>query len=218
MIRATLAAGCPDSGVVGEEGGQTLASSRIRWYVDPIDGTHNFARGIALFCVSIGVSVEGTMVGGCVYDPVREELFTAANGQVKLNRQPVTRRTSAGPPAGPPLVLTDIPSAGTAPDPAEHGLFTELLDVADVRRLGSSALALAYVSCGRADVAANADVYAWDIAAGGVLVTAAGGGLRTFPDEPRTTRPGGFVAWRPEMAGLGDMVGRALPRLKALKE
>jgi myo-inositol-1(or 4)-monophosphatase len=215
MIRTALAAGCPGSRVIGEEmGGTGDVASEICWYVDPIDGTHNFARGIALFCVSIGVSVGGTMAGGAVYDPVREELYTAANGRLELNGRAAGRPR----PAELPLVLTDIPSAGVPADPAEHALFTELLSVADVRRIGSSALALAYVSCGRADLAVNADVYAWDIAAGGVLVTAAGGGLMTVPEQTPTTRPGGFVAWRPGLSQLGERIGRALPGIAAIQE
>jgi myo-inositol-1(or 4)-monophosphatase len=216
MIRAALAAGCPGSRVIGEElGAGGEPGAEVCWYVDPIDGTHNFARGLALFCVSVGVAVGGAMAGGCVYDPVRDELFTAAGGQLRLNGQPVPRRRPAG--AGPLLVLTDIPSAGVAADPAEHALLADLLDLADLRRIGSSALALAYVAAGRADLAVNADVYAWDIAAGGALVTAAGGGMRTVPTGLRTTRPGGFVAWRPGLASAGGRIARALGEVRALR-
>ncbi|MEV8639254.1 inositol monophosphatase [Streptosporangium sp. NPDC051023] len=217
MIRRDLTDVFPDSVVIGEEDG-TSGDGELAWYVDPIDGTHNFARGIALFCVSIGILRRGVPVGGCVYDPVRDELFSAGTDGLLLNGAPLP-----GPPdhevteqAGErlPMLLTDIPTAGAA-DGVELDLFHRLLDIADVRRIGSSALALAYVAAGRADVAANADVYPWDTAAGGVLVTAAGGRFTEFP-APRPGAPGGFAAWLPSCEALGRLLERELGGLPAL--
>ncbi|MEU0519649.1 inositol monophosphatase family protein [Streptosporangium sp. NPDC006007] len=213
VIRAMLTVGT----VVGEESGVS-GSGDVRWYVDPIDGTYNFARGVALFAVSIGVEVGGRLVGGVVYDPVRDELFTAVGGELRLNGRllgtdppaPLSTPASASAaPDSPPMVLTDIPTAGLR-DTAEFELFADLLETTDLRRIGSSALALAWVACGRADLTANADVFVWDVAAGRALVAAAGGGFVGVPGEPGTERRTGFVAWRPGFAGLGGRVAAGL--------
>jgi myo-inositol-1(or 4)-monophosphatase len=220
LIRAELAAAYPHSVVVGEEQGGEPAADLV-WYVDPIDGTHNFARGLPLYGISVGAVHRGVPVAGCVYDPVRDELFGAVAGAgAGPVAGPGAAPGQANPGPGPdrlPLVLTDIPTAGTADD-AELRLYLRLLDVADVRRIGSSALALAYVSAGRADLAVNADVYPWDTAAGRVLVTAAGGRYTEVP-APRPGLPGGFVAWSPAspaVDALGREVERALRALPAL--
>ncbi|GAA2698634.1 inositol monophosphatase family protein [Actinoplanes palleronii] len=210
-IRAALRGAAPHSSVVGEEGGATIGAGDPVWLVDPIDGTYNFVRGIPFFCVSIGLRIAGRTVGGCVYDPIHEELFTAADGRAWLNGTPLPTRTSE--PPAPPLVLCDIPNAGGPPAAAETDLLAALLTAAaDVRRLGSSALALAYVAAGRADLAANADVYDWDTAAGRALVTATGGGYLSHPDPLPTLRRGSFVAWAPAYEALGRSVGGALHR------
>ncbi|MEE3918913.1 inositol monophosphatase family protein [Micromonospora sp. BRA006-A] len=114
LIRAALGSVGARSTVVGEEGGRpggtpTEADDPV-WLVDPIDGTYNFVRGIPFFCVSIGLRIAGRTVGGCVYDPLRDELFTAADGRAWLNGAPLPTRSSAS--SAPPLVLCDIPNAG----------------------------------------------------------------------------------------------------------
>ncbi len=211
-IRRDLTTAFPDSVFVGEESGEA-GEGHIRWYVDPIDGTHNFARGIPLFCVSIGVGLGDAPVGGAVYDPVHRELFTAVRGRLRLNGHPVPDR----PRRAVPLLLTDLPRPGGGPEPAELALFAEFLGVADVRRIGSSALALAYVACGRADAAVTADAFVWDVAAGRTLVTAAGGRFAAIPDPPSARRPGGFAAWRPGHDHLGELALAGLGRLPALR-
>ncbi|RFU41874.1 inositol monophosphatase [Actinomadura logoneensis] len=212
LIRRELTTAFPASVIIGEEEG-TSGAGDICWFVDPIDGTHNFSRGIPLFCCSIGVTVRGRPVGGCVYDPVHDELYTADPRGLRLNGAPV-----AEPRARPvPMVLTDIPNAGMTNDPVELELFTALLAAADVRRIGSSALALAYVATGRADMALNADTFAWDVAAGRALVTAAGGTFVAVPEPPPTTRPGGFVAWRRGFDETGAAALTALNSIPALR-
>ncbi|WP_243716082.1 inositol monophosphatase family protein [Actinomadura darangshiensis] len=219
MIRSELDAAAPGALFVGEEGAgggaaprdpdAEAAEAEVCWFVDPIDGTHNFSRGVPLFCVSIGLSVRGEPAGGCVYEPARDELYTAAGGRLRRNGRPVR----ALPPArAVPMVLSDVPRPGVVPDPAEMALFTELMGAADVRRIGSAALALAYVATGRAELAVAADVFAWDVAAGRALVTASGGTFVAVPGEPSAVRPGGFVAWRPELADLGAGTVTSLTR------
>ncbi|TDD11061.1 inositol monophosphatase [Nonomuraea deserti] len=212
LIRTMLAASCPDSVIVGEETGASGAGE-VEWYVDPIDGTHNFARGLGLYAVSIGVSVRGEPVGGAVYEPTRGELFTAAGGVLRIDGRPAPPRAAEPDPL--PVVLTDIPTPGVR-DPAEARLHAELVETADVRRIGSSALALAYVAAGRADLAVNADVFVWDVAAGRSLVSAAGGGFAGVPGEPGTQRRSGFVAWGPLFAAHGSRLSHRLAEFAEL--
>lgn len=205
MIRRELLTAHPASVVIGEERGEH-GTGRVRWYVDPIDGTYNFARGIPLFCLSLGVVLDGTVLGGCVYDPIRDEMFTASEGVLRVNGATATRRGQ-----GPPMLLTDLaPCRSWTAGPTDA--VTAALDGCDIRRIGSSALALAWVAAGRADLAANANVYAWDVAGGQALVTAAGGGYTGLPDERlRTDRQGGFVAWGP---GYGERAQRLADALR----
>ncbi|MFD0535977.1 inositol monophosphatase family protein [Actinomadura luteofluorescens] len=210
LIRAELTGACPGSVVVGEEGGAGEAGDGpgrdVRWYVDPIDGTHNFSRGLPLFCVSIGVTVRGSRSAGASTSP-RGTRRTPPPGAGCCAAAVPSRRQPA---RAVPMVLTDLPRAGAVPDPGELALFTELLAAADVRRIGSAALALAYVATGRADMAVTPDAYAWDCAAGRVLVTASGGTFAAVPAEPSVRRPGAFAAWRPGLDGLGASVVAAL--------
>jgi myo-inositol-1(or 4)-monophosphatase len=206
IIREALQRALPGTQIVGEEGGRH-GRGEVCWYVDPIDGTYNFLRGIPLFCVSIGACVAGRYVAGCVYDPVHDELFTATGAGLQLNGEPARRPDKRDT----PLVLCDIPTAGVAPIPEESALLRYLMaTAADTRRIGSSALSLAYVAVGRADIAANADVYPWDTAAGRLLVTAAGGTFVDAPPVAPASGPGGFVAWGPGWAEPGRQVAALL--------
>lgn len=196
FLRRALAV--PGSAVVGEELG--AASAPITWYVDPIDGTRNFVRGIPLSCISVAAAVDGTLVAGCVLDPFRDELFTAA-----VDVPFSVRSTGLVIPPGVsprPLVLTDIPLPGS-PYSGEMELLNSLLDVADVRRVYVTALSLAWVAAGRADAAANLGIHPWDVAAGSVLVRAAGG-------EFWPVGSNGFVA------GRGEIVGWLRERLEGI--
>ncbi|MBO2447199.1 inositol monophosphatase [Actinomadura barringtoniae] len=220
LIAAELTAAAPGSTVIGEErgggeggeggeerGGDGGHAGEVCWYVDPIDGTHNFSRGIPLWCVSIGLTIRGAPAGGCVYEPVRDRLYAARTGGVlRCNGEVVP----ASPPRPVPMVLTDVPRPGGVPHPAELALLADLMVAADVRRIGSAALALAYVAAGHADMAVTPDAFAWDMAAGRVLVTAGGGAFAALPDPPSTVRPGAFAAWRPGLDELGRVTVRAL--------
>ncbi|WP_170166601.1 inositol monophosphatase family protein [Lentzea atacamensis] len=198
FLRQALVGGVPGSAVVGEELGS--ASARITWYVDPIDGTRNFVRGLPLSCISVAAAVDGSLVAGCVLDPFRDELFTAAVGvpfEVRSSGLTITPGVSPR-----PLVLTDIPLPGS-PYRGEMELLAELMAVADVRRVYVTALSLAWVAAGRADAAANLGIHPWDVAAGSVLVRAAGG---EFVEVGRD----GFVA------GRGEVVSWLAERLEGI--
>lgn len=164
---------CPDSTIVAEEGG-VRGTGAVQWYVDPIDGTNNFARGIPFFCVSIAAAVDGRLEAAAIDDPVRGELMTATRQGAFLNGEPMSARGAATDDAS--LLLTDFPSPKRPSDLADHARLAQLITTfGTVRRLGSGALALAYVACGRADAALMTTANVWDIAAGALLVEMAGG-------------------------------------------
>lgn len=164
---------CPDSTIVAEEGG-SRGNGAVRWYVDPIDGTNNFARGIPFFCVSIAAAVDGALVAAAIHDPLRDELIVASSRGAFLNGEPLRASGAASDDAA--LLLTDFPSPKRAPSAEDYALFADLVSsFGTVRRLGSGALALAYVACGRADAALTTNANVWDIAAGALLVEKAGG-------------------------------------------
>ncbi|WP_285643597.1 inositol monophosphatase family protein [Lentzea sp. NBRC 102530] len=190
FLRTTLMAGAPGSAVVGEELGS--ATAPVTWYVDPIDGTRNFVRGIPLSCISVAAAVDGVLVAGCVLDPFRDELFTAAvDVPFSVRSGGLVIPPSAGPR---PLVLTDIPLPGS-PYSGEMDLLGSLLEIADVRRVYSTALALAWVAAGRADAVANIGTFPWDVAAGAVLVREAGGRFVEVAGNAFAAGRGEIVDW-----------------------
>ena len=164
----------PASRILGEEGGWQ-GEGETTWIIDPIDGTSNFASGLPFFCVSIAAYHAGKPVCGVVYDPMREELFTAEGGRLALNGaavEPFARgRTDRE-----VELLTNAPYEGARPSRAAQEAHADLVNsFRAVRRLGSCALHLAYVAVGRVAVAYESKFNAWDIAAGVQLVEAAGG-------------------------------------------
>lgn len=177
FVRQQIAQRFPQDSVLGEEGGGKTEVERL-WIVDPIDGTANFARNIAHFCISLGVMVHGQLEAGAIYDPMRDELFLAGRGQgAWLN--------------GRPLRVSNIDALTTAS--VEIGWSSRkpvdgYLDLVSrtmhagcaVRRAGSGALGLAYVSAGRIECYAEQHINAWDVAAGLLLVTEAGGRINDF--------------------------------------
>lgn len=179
-----------DSTLVGEEGG-TRGSGQVRWYVDPIDGTSNFAAGLPFFCVSIGAVLDEEPLAGVIYDPVRRELFTASRQGAFLNGKPI--RADGHQTDSLALLLTAFPSPHAGISDGDSLLFAEILRrFATVRRVGSAALALAYVACGRADVVLETSINAWDVVAGMFLVEQAGGRYIPFGSQTSAT---GQSAW-----------------------
>lgn len=179
VIRRLIEHESPGSRWVGEELG-SAGDGPVTWYVDPIDGTSNFAAGLPFFCTSIGVEIDGELVAGAVYDPVRDELFTADLRGAWVNDQPL-RSVGAGRDTT-AVLLTDYPApnastvgAGADAVGALQSLGTAITSFRTVRRLGSGALMLAYVAAGRADVTMGFDTSPWDVAAGAFLVKQAGG-------------------------------------------
>ncbi|HEY8532008.1 MAG TPA: inositol monophosphatase family protein [Limnochorda sp.] len=185
----------PDHDILSEESGLQSRSGSVRWIVDPLDGTANFAHGLPLFSVSIALEVDGALVAGAVYDPVRDELYSAARGRgAFLNGEPL--RVSAVASLQDALLVTGFPH-DLSDDPAENNLayFAAFARrTQGVRRLGSAALDLAYVAAGRFDGFWELRINAWDIAAGALLVEEAGGRLSRVDGSPFRVDGGQILA------------------------
>jgi myo-inositol-1(or 4)-monophosphatase len=188
LIRARLAETFPDHGIYGEEGTRERLEGEYRWYVDPLDGTTNFAHGLPHFSVSLGLErrgaglsegEDGTLEAGVVYDPMRDELFTAERGKgAMLNGRPIHVSSIANLAEG--LVATGFPSRKRHASPNIHFYHEFTLRSHGVRRYGSAALDLAYVACGRYEAFWEFHLNPWDTAAGFLMVMEAGGRITDF--------------------------------------
>jgi myo-inositol-1(or 4)-monophosphatase len=189
MCRALISGRFPTHGVLGEEDatGTQPRHARFRWIIDPVDGTTNFAHGLALFCVSIALEIDGRVEIGVVYDPIAEELFTAERGEgARLNGAPI--HVSACETLVDALLCTGFPYSIREERRRQVGVFAAFLEEAQaVRRLGSAALDLCYVAAGRFDGFWEERIHPWDIAAGALVIEEAGGtvtGMDGTPFDP----------------------------------
>jgi myo-inositol-1(or 4)-monophosphatase len=196
-FRATIAQRFPDHTVLGEEFASAAdrgAESEFCWVLDPIDGTTNYAHGLPIFCASLALEIDGEAVVGTVYDPNRRELFTAERGQgARLNGTPL--QVSSASSLIDSLLVTGFPySVQREPDEL-IGLFAAFMTRARaVRRLGSAALDLCYVAAGRFDGFWEMKLQPWDMAAGALIVTEAGGRVTLSTGEPFRSRAGSVLA------------------------
>ena len=170
----------PSHEIVGEEGTRdNTGTSDYRWYVDPLDGTTNFAHGYPVFCVSIGLEYRDELICGVLYDPTRDELFAAAKGSgATLNGRPI--HVSKTPKIEASILATGFPSHKRHKNPNIHFYHQITLRSHGIRRAGSAALDLANVACGRYDGFWEFNLNAWDTSAGVVLVREAGGVVTKF--------------------------------------
>lgn len=185
IIRASLTAAAPDATIVGEEGGVSEGCSGATFYVDPIDGTSNFAAGLPLFAVSIGVAINDALVGGVINAPVLGQEFWSDHSGAYLGERKIGPRNTK--PTRDALVLTSFPSwkdLREHPEFALDALGTLKRRTGAIRSLGTAALELAYVAAGWADAGMLSKIAPWDVAAGFHLVEAAGGSLRTWSGRP----------------------------------
>jgi len=177
---------CEESGAIG--------SGRNVWVIDPLDGTHNYLRGFPHFCVSIGLLERGEPTLGVIYDPLRDELFTADKGNGAFlddRRIRVGRRDGLGG----ALLATGFPFRQRRHLEAQLGMTRLLLGEAeDLRRTGSAALDIAYVAAGRIDGYFEIGLKPWDMAAGCVLVREAGGRYCDFSGRDGMPESGNLVA------------------------
>ncbi len=183
LIKERLATAFPGEGVFGEEGTREGLDAEFRWYVDPLDGTTNFAHGFPVFGVVLGCEQrrpglaegeDGELVAGVIYDPLRDELFTAEKGRgAFLNGRAIavskTRSMQES------LTSTGFPSKKRHESPNIHFYQQITLRSHGVRRAGSAAIDLAYVACGRLDGFWEFNLNPWDTSAGVLLVREAGG-------------------------------------------
>jgi len=169
----------PDYAILGEETGQS-GKGRYTFIVDPLDGTSNYLRGIPHFCVSIALVDNGEPTDAVVYDPLRNELFTASRGNGAVLNDRRLRINGKRELSGAMLISGFPPRERQRIGPQLKCIEMLLAEAEDVRRTGSAALDLAWVAAGRADGYVEAGVKAWDIAAGVLLVREAGGRVCDF--------------------------------------
>jgi len=173
----------PDHAFLGEESGAS-GDNDIVWIIDPLDGTTNFLHGFPVFAVSIGVQVRGRMEHAVVFDPMRQEMFTASRGdgaQLDGRRIRVSKQSTLDG----SLIATGFPFRADSPWVDEYlaMLKAVMLKVSGVRRAGAAALDLAYVAAGRADGFWELGLKPWDTAAGSLLITEAGGRIGTLTGD-----------------------------------
>jgi myo-inositol-1(or 4)-monophosphatase len=174
LIVERLRAHYPSHAIVAEEGGGQQGSSEYRWYVDPLDGTTNFAHGFPAFNVTLGLERAGELIAGVVFDPLRNEMFSAERGAgAHLNGQRI--RVSKVPTVESSLVATGFPSRKRHENVNIHFYYQLAMLSHGVRRAGAAALDLAYVACGRLDAFWEFGLNPWDVAAGVLLIEEAGG-------------------------------------------
>ena len=196
-FRRLIASRFAGHSVLGEEqAASEMAASRTRcrWIIDPLDGTTNFAHGLALFCVSIALEVEGHIELGVVYDPIGDELFTAERGQgARLNGVRLTSSKTETLIDG--LLCTGFPYSIRDDRARQVDVFAAFLGRARaVRRLGSAALDLCYVAAGRFDGFWEDQLHAWDIAAGALIAEEAGATVTDYHRQPVDLFRGQIVA------------------------
>ncbi len=184
LIVERLQARWPEHGIVGEEGTRTETDAEYRWYVDPLDGTTNFAHGYPVFCVSIAlVRHDGQLEVGVLYDPTRDEMFSAERGKgATLNGKKLQVSTTKV--LTESLLGTGFPSHKRHKNPNIHFYHQLTLRSHGVRRAGSAALDLANVAAGRYDGYWEFNLNPWDTAAGVLIVQESGGKVTRFDESP----------------------------------
>jgi myo-inositol-1(or 4)-monophosphatase len=183
LILERIRAAFPNHDVLGEEGTRIETGSDYRWYVDPLDGTTNFAHGYPVFCVSLAVEYKGERVAGVLYDPTRDELFAAEKGSgARLNTVPIAVSKSTN--LAECLLATGFPSHKRHKNPNIYFYHQITLRTHGVRRAGSAALDLANVACGRYDGFWEFNLNPWDTAAGVLIVEEAGGVVTNMTGGP----------------------------------
>jgi myo-inositol-1(or 4)-monophosphatase len=194
ILKAELSRARPDYSFLGEESGATSGTdTQHRWIVDPLDGTTNFLHGIPMFAISIALERQGQIVAGVIYNPAMDELYTTERGQgVFLNDRRL--RVAARTKLTDAVICTGTPHLGRG----HHGNYLIQLrnvmgEVAGIRRTGSAALDLAYVAAGRFDGFWEEGLFAWDVAAGIIMIREAGGFISDIKGGPNALEGGSIV-------------------------
>jgi myo-inositol-1(or 4)-monophosphatase len=173
----------PDHYILSEEIGALSTESNFKWIIDPIDGTVNFAHGIPICCISIGVEFDGKLIMGCVLNPFMNELFFAEKGKgAFLNGRKISVSKKADLESA--CLVTGFPYRWAAVDTDPIPVFEKFIRMGlPVRRLGSAAIDLCWVACGRFDAFWEYNLNPWDIAAGYLIIEEAGGKVTNFVGE-----------------------------------
>jgi myo-inositol-1(or 4)-monophosphatase len=177
----------PHHSIVAEEGANHNSSKEYCWYVDPLDGTTNFAHGFPVYNVTLALEQAGELVAGCIFDPTRQEMFAAERGAgAYLNNRRI--RVSKVNKLEETLVATGFPSRRRHANLNIHFYYQLAMFTHGVRRAGSAALDLAYVASGRLDAFWEFNLNPWDVAAGILLVREAGGTVSDMEGRPVSLR------------------------------
>lgn len=193
-IKQVIKNAFPDHGIVSEESDEKISKSDYRWIIDPIDGTVNFANGIPICCVSIGLEYQGKMLMGAVFNPNLNEFFFAEKGKgatLNDNKISVSNKTEVIT----SCLVTGFPYNYLDQENGPLEVFQKLIKKGiPVRRLGSAAIDLCWVAAGRFDGFYEHELHAWDSAAGFLIVEEAGGKVTNLAGEPYSPFQPGIIA------------------------
>jgi myo-inositol-1(or 4)-monophosphatase len=209
-IRQLILDSFPTHQILGEEGG-SVGSSQYLWIVDPLDGTVNYAHGFPFYCVSIALEIQNTRVVGVVYDPTRDELFTATQGGGAFLNGKKIAVSSQSTLSGRAMLATGFPyDTQTALLALE--VFKRFLALGlPIRRPGAAALDLCYVACGRIDGFFEYKLNAWDCAAGILIIEEAGGLVSNFSGQIYSYADKKIVASNPHIhQGMIDTINQVM--------
>ena len=211
VIIETLLAAYPGHGILAEESGQEHGAkdSEFVWIIDPLDGTTNFIHGLPVYCVSIALAVKGKVEQAVIYDPSRNDLFTATKGRgayMNDRRLRVSKRIKLQE----CLISTGFPFRPTDDFNSYLRMMGDVMQrTAGLRRPGAAALDLAYVAAGFTDGFFETGLQPWDVAAGSLLVTEAGGLVGNFTGEPNFLEQQECLAGNPRVYGqLVTLLGK----------
>jgi myo-inositol-1(or 4)-monophosphatase len=201
-VVAAILEAFPDHGVLAEEEAQIENSSGFLWIIDPLDGTTNYAHGYPSFSVSIGLERSGDIIVGVVYDPMRDELFSAARGQgAYLKGKPIS--VSGNDVLIRSLLATGFPYDRAVSKDNNLNYFNALIMAAqEIRRSGSASLDLCAVAAGRLDGYWELKLHPWDVAAGSLIVQEAGGTVSDLTGTRFSIRDKEIVASNGRIHGL----------------
>ena len=202
VIKSVLLDKFPNHSIVGEESGETNGErndGQYQWVIDPLDGTNNFLHGIAQFAVSIALLKNGKLEAGIVYNPITDETFTAAKGQgAQLNGRKIRAGGQKEPSRA--IIGTGFPFKSPELMPTQKACVSSVLDsFPDIRRLGSAALDICFVACGRLDGFYEMDLQPWDMAAGILIAQEAGVIVTDFDDQQNMLDNGQVACGNPHM-------------------
>ncbi len=193
LITARILDDFPEHAIYGEEGIAGNQDSAYQWIVDPIDGTVNFFFGIPHFCISIAVRKEGEMVAGVIFDPMLEEMWSVIRGEpAALNGRPIAVSNRGQ--LSEAVVTIGFSKTKESMEAGFQRYRRIAFQVRKTRMLGSAALAMAYIACGRLDAYIEEQISLWDIAAGHLLIESAGGRVDLKPNPGHPDKHS-IVAW-----------------------